>query len=159
MFRRWLNQLGESSGVEISSYPSFCDAVNVRLDAFQALGCRLADHTLDDFSYVNGSPAEVALLFEQVPRGDRLNASQNAVLRSGLLRQLGIEYHRRGWILQLHLAWTFPPWRSSVARLPLTAWLARCNSDPPGGLTIMRSACGRSWRRSRITACFQPSLA
>ncbi|MGF1632504.1 MAG: glucuronate isomerase [Phycisphaerae bacterium] len=50
-----------------------------RLDAFAAAGCMLADHALDDWRYTPGEST------------------------SDVLRDLAIDYARRGWVLQLHL--------------------------------------------------------
>lgn len=102
-FGDWVEQLGRASAVSITSYEAFCQAVCRRLDAFGELSCRLSDHGLDDFAYVSTSGADTAALFGHRLAGDALSAFEIVRLRSGILRFLGLEYGRRGWIMQLHL--------------------------------------------------------
>ena len=102
-FCAWAKRLGQATGITIEGYASFGDAVARRLDAFQALGCRLADHALDDFTYVSVGESQTAALFDRVLTGSTLNPAEAVALRSGMLRQLGTDYARRGLILQLHL--------------------------------------------------------
>ncbi len=99
----WIGRLGHATGLKIDSYETFRQAVGLRLDAFAVLGCRLADHGLDDFSYRRTSDADTARLFARRLSGELLSAAEGTGLRAGILRFLGIEYGRRGWILQLHL--------------------------------------------------------
>jgi glucuronate isomerase len=102
-YAEWLRQLGAATGGAIADYDAFCAAVGRRLDVFGRAGCRLSDHGLDDFSYLSVSGADTAALFARRLRGEGLAAGDVVRLRSGLLRFLGGEYARRGWILQLHL--------------------------------------------------------
>lgn len=102
-FAGWLAALGRTTGGPIDGYEAFQAAVRGRLDHFQRAGCRLADHGLDDFHYLSSEEADTAALFARRLTGESLGAADRLRLRSGLLRFLGIEYARRGWIVQLHL--------------------------------------------------------
>lgn len=102
-FSPWLRSLGEATGGPISDYDAFRAAVGGRLDAFARAGCRLSDHGLDDFSYVAVTDSEAAALFARRRRDETLSVAEAMRLRSGVLRFLGVEYARRGWIMQLHL--------------------------------------------------------
>ncbi|MBI5693453.1 MAG: glucuronate isomerase [Verrucomicrobia bacterium] len=103
-YAAWLARLGERAGGAVRDYPAFRAAVSARLDAFAAAGCRLSDHGLDEFAYVATSEAETAALYGRRASGEELGPAECVRLRSGLLRWLGGEYARRGWILQLHLS-------------------------------------------------------
>ncbi len=94
---KWMAQLGADS------HDGFTAAVVERLDAFDALGCRLADVALDDFTYVECEEPEAASLFARRLSGKALEAAEEVKLRSWLLGFLGRECARRGWILQLHI--------------------------------------------------------
>ena len=102
-FPAWVRQLGEATGVVIGAYDGFRAAVARRLDIFAAASCRLADHGLDDFYYVSVTEADTAALFAQRLGGEVLSVTDAMRLRAGILRALGAEYARRGWIMQLHL--------------------------------------------------------
>lgn len=102
-FTTWIGALGESGGAAIPDYEAFRAAVARRLDAFAATGCRLADHGLDDFRYIAVSDTEAAKLFGRRLAGEMLSSTDVVRLRSGILRFLGEEYGRRGWLMQVHL--------------------------------------------------------
>jgi glucuronate isomerase len=98
----FLAALGALAASPVRDYDAFRAAVLVRLDAFDHLGCRLADHALDDFAHAETDEATTAALFARRLAG-ALNDADQVRLRAGLLRWLGVEYARRGWTLQLHL--------------------------------------------------------
>ncbi|MEI7733288.1 MAG: glucuronate isomerase [Verrucomicrobiota bacterium] len=99
----WLAQLGTTTGTVINSFATFRQAVLQRLDVFHQLGCRLADHALDDFYYLVSAENETAALFNRRISGGALSPEDFGRLKSGLLLFLGGEYGRRGWAMQLHL--------------------------------------------------------
>jgi glucuronate isomerase len=99
----WLERLGDVTGITIHSFEAFCEAVRQRLDAFDALGCRLADHALDTFEYVPTKETTAANLFARRMLSKTFSESDALKLRSVILGFLGREYGRRGWIMQLHL--------------------------------------------------------
>jgi glucuronate isomerase len=121
-FPAWVRQLGAATGSVIESYDGFQAAVTQRLDVFAAAGCRLTDHGLEDFSYVSVAEADTAALFARRIGGGALTATDAMRLRAGILRFLGVEYARRGWIMQLHLG----AQRRTSSRL-------RCLAGPAGG--------------------------
>ncbi len=99
----WLRELGKATGDSIADFDGFCAAVSRRLDGFASAGCRLADHGLDDFSYVPVDAGDGAALFARRLGGESLSAHDAMRLRAAVLRWVGAEYARRGWIMQLHL--------------------------------------------------------
>lgn len=129
-FPGWVERLGAATGGATTDYDGFCAAVSRRLDEFGRLGCRLADHGLDDNTYVATSDAEAAGLFARRQRGEALSADEVLRLRSGLLRFLGTEYSRRGWIMQVHLG----AQRRTSSRLRRVA-------GPAGGYAAIGASC------------------
>jgi glucuronate isomerase len=108
-------------GVEAPGFPSFCTAlagqtgnavgsldaykaaVRLRLDVFDGLGCRVADHALDQPVFDPVADGVAARLFERRIAGGGLSALELQQLKTALLVFAGAEYHRRGWIMQLHI--------------------------------------------------------
>jgi glucuronate isomerase len=129
-FLPWLQALAATTGVAVTDFDSFRLAVVGRLDAFAHAGCRLADHALDDFSYVATGDSEAAALFARRLRGGALGEREAVLLRSALLRWLAIEYARRDWVLQLHLG----AQRQTSTRL-------RRLAGPAGGYATMGRPC------------------
>jgi len=126
----WLARLGATAGEEIRSFDAYRDAVCRRLDAFNVLGCRLADHALDALAYQSCPEAEAEALFRRRLAGAALSAEELVRLRSAVLRFLGSEYGRRGWIMQLHLG----AQRQTSSRL-------RRLAGPAGGYAGVGRAC------------------
>ena len=128
--RAWLERLGEMTGITISSFETFCEAVRQRLDAFDALGCRLADHALDAFKYAPVKETAIANLFARRLLSKTVPESDSLRLRSSILHFLGCEYGRRGWVMQLHLG----AQRRTSSRL-------RRLVGPAGGYAAPGNAC------------------
>ena len=73
--------LTAQTGVRITDTSSYLTAISHRLDVLHTVGCRFADHALDDG------------FFEGDANGEK----------RALLTYLGTEYAKRGWTLLLHL--------------------------------------------------------
>jgi len=122
--------LAASTGVVIDSFEVFRGAVVSRLDAFEALGCRLADHALDTFDYVPTDSETARRLFARHAAGEALSPADAVCLNSAILRFLGGEYGRRGGIMQLHLG----AQRHTSTRL-------RKLAGPAGGYAAIGACC------------------
>ena len=126
----WLRRLGDAAGIAVGTYEAFLCAVRQRLDAFDALGCRLADHALDAFAYESADEETTAGLFARSLAGEALSEREALLLRSAVLRFLGGEYAARGWTMQLHLG----AQRRTSSRL-------RALAGPAGGYATIGRAC------------------
>ena len=71
---------------------AFKEAVRKRLNLFNSLGCKLADHALDNFYYETAQDDLLAKLFERHKTGNILSRTEILQLRSGILHWLGTEY-------------------------------------------------------------------
>ncbi|MBP5305829.1 MAG: glucuronate isomerase, partial [Lachnospiraceae bacterium] len=69
----YIRRLGEVSGVSVSDIKGIKKALKMRLDHFEAHGCKVADHGM-----------------ENIPKEDEI------------LEFLAEEYAKRGWVMQLH---------------------------------------------------------
>lgn len=129
-FSARIERLGLLTETTIDSFESFRRAVAKRLDLFDSLGCRLADFALDNFKYRAPEERTLAALFEQRIGGESLSANEMGELMSGVLRFLGLECGRRGWVMQLHLG----AQRQTSSRL-------RALAGPAGGYAGLGVAC------------------
>ncbi|MFO7937835.1 MAG: glucuronate isomerase [Kiritimatiellia bacterium] len=99
---QWLQQLGNAGGNPIVSYGDFCAVLNAQLDRFDLLGCKLADHALDDLDYIAVTQDECAGLFEKQLAEKALSSEEALKLKSGMLFWLASNYEDRGWTMQIH---------------------------------------------------------
>ncbi len=101
-FGSWLKKLSPEQ--DITSLSEYLQAVRTRLDVFDASACRLADHALDNgFSFELCTAETAESIFKKVITGTSLCANETVQLKSFVLRFLGEEYSRRGWVMQLHI--------------------------------------------------------
>ncbi len=97
--------LGASSGVEITDLASLEKAYLVSLDRFEALGCRTADHGMDDgveFVKPDAYHADEILKKAIASDGKDVSREELALFKAQMLRFFGIEYKKRGWVMQIH---------------------------------------------------------
>ena len=102
--------------------PELLAQLSSRLDAFHNAGCRIADHALDaGFRYQPDTGEDQAIF----------NGSKEGLCTtSAMLRLLGQEYARRGWILQLH-----------IGALRQTSERLRREAGPAGGYAGIGHSC------------------
>jgi len=129
-FASWVQELGVATGVAIDNLDAFYGAISRQLDEFAAAGCRLADHALDDFVYLETNDADAAILFARRLRAEALSDVELIRLRSALLRFLGTAYAQRKWVMQLHIG----AQRQTSSRL-------RRLAGPAGGYAAIGRPC------------------
>ena len=101
----YIKKLEESTGIEISDYDSLCRAYAVSLDRFASLGCKTADHGMDDFiRFVKPDKYHANEIFKKALASDGadVDADELALWKTQMMRFFGLEYVKRGWVLQLH---------------------------------------------------------
>lgn len=103
--RDYIAQLGASCGVEITDLDSLCAAYTASLDRFEALGCKTADHGMDNYiAFATPDPYHANEIFKKALANDGAGITEEelALWKSQLMRFFGKEYVKRGWVLQLH---------------------------------------------------------
>jgi len=102
-FPIYLASLSAVVGFPITSIEEWELAMSLRLDAFHAHGCRLADHGLDRIGFAFASRNQVARTFALAATGNPLTETESAGCKAALLIALGRQYHARGWVMQYHI--------------------------------------------------------
>ena len=118
--KSYIRTLGESCGVEICDLNSLCKAYGISLDRFESLGCRTADHGMDDYiSFRKPDPYHANEIFKKAIERDGadITAEELALWKSQMMRFFGLEYVKRGWVLQLHYGVLRNPNKTMFARL------------------------------------------
>ncbi len=103
--RSYIKKLSESCGMEISDYSSLCQAYITSLDRFEALGCKTADHGMDSYvSYKKPDIYHANEIFKKAVASDGEDISDEdiALWKTQMMRFFGLEYVRRGWVMQIH---------------------------------------------------------
>ncbi|MBQ5356261.1 MAG: glucuronate isomerase [Clostridia bacterium] len=101
----YYEKLGEAAGVAVRDLDSLKEALRRRIDFFDSMGCRTADHGLDEFPlFVKPDPyhADKAMKTALASDGKDVTPEQLCVLKCEMLAFLAGEYAKRGWVMQLH---------------------------------------------------------
>ncbi|MDR1399539.1 MAG: glucuronate isomerase [Treponema sp.] len=111
-FAEYIASLGKASGKTITNLDELLDALRSRLDFFDKNGCCAADHGLESLAFAVASDGttgmfwekEVGETFKKALAGQTSDPRSFDSYQTFLLRFFGEEYHRRGWVMQLHLS-------------------------------------------------------
>ena len=99
----WVDRLGAAADVDVRDYDSFMEALRSRHEAFHAVGCRLADHGLDQPYAGEAPPATVAAIFDTVRAGGEVGLDAVWMFKATMLYEFGAMHAERGWVQQVHL--------------------------------------------------------
>ncbi|MEM6699882.1 MAG: glucuronate isomerase [Bacteroidota bacterium] len=102
-FTSYLQKLGKAANIKIKGWESLQAALEQRLDFFHNAGCRLSDHGLEQVVAVDFSESVVNQALKDKLAGKEIAATAAAQYQSAVLHYLGLAYHKRGWVQQLHL--------------------------------------------------------
>jgi glucuronate isomerase len=102
-FPAFCRALGNCAGVPINSLDAFEAAVVQRMDHFDFLGCMVADLGMDQPVFAPVGVGDAARHFERLLAGQVLTTLELQQLQTHLLVFAAAQYHRRGWMMQLHI--------------------------------------------------------
>ena len=101
-FKAYINRLAEVSGVEIRSFTTLIDALEVRHRFFESVGCRLSDHGIEEFYAEDYTQQEIEQIFAKVYGGTQLTDEEIRKYKSAMLVEFGVMDHKTGWTQQFH---------------------------------------------------------
>lgn len=113
-YLEYLGKLEAASDTAIARFADLQQALGKRLDHFAAHGCVASDHGLEILRYAPLADEQTldAILAKRLS-GKALEETEIAQFQTALLVWFGREYHRRGWVMQLHIG----PIRNNNARM------------------------------------------
>lgn len=106
-YAAYLKRLGEAAGMAVSDWESLRAALSSRMDFFVQAGCSISDHSLEPPVFDPNTTDDVAAraVKKAILNGsEALTACEINAYKTRLLSWLGGEYHKRNWIMQLHMA-------------------------------------------------------
>ncbi|RKF20067.1 glucuronate isomerase [Alginatibacterium sediminis] len=104
-FVDYIANLEQVSDLSISSFSQLQDALMKRLDHFDAHGCLAADHGIEILRFANIPSEQVldGILLKGLTKQTTLSELEIAQFGSAVQVWLATEYHRRNWVMQLHI--------------------------------------------------------
>ncbi len=101
-FADYISSLQEAAGIHINSYQALLDALRKRHDFFDSMGCKSSDHGIETFYEVEPTEREVAGIFAKALEGKKPGGGEVQKFRMGLLHDLAVMNHEKGWVQQFH---------------------------------------------------------
>jgi glucuronate isomerase len=102
-YQGYLEKLGASSNLSISTYQDFLDALKSRHDFFHSAGCRVSDHGLEQFYETAWKETEIKNIFEKVRNGKNPDRQEREKFQSAMLLQFAEWDAEKKWVQQFHL--------------------------------------------------------
>ena len=102
-FNAYVGQLEAASGMSITSYDNFMEAIEKRHLFFHENGCRLSDHGLETIYAANYTTAEIKAIFDRIRAGQIPSADEVLKFKSAMLYEFAVMDHSRNWTQQYHL--------------------------------------------------------
>jgi glucuronate isomerase len=103
VYKSYLERLGKSAGISISTYSGLIDALKKRHDFFHSVGCRISDHGLERFYNVQFTETDLKTIFLKVFNGETPDRSDSEKFQSALLLQFAEWDFEKQWVQQYHL--------------------------------------------------------
>lgn len=101
-FKAYVEKLSEVSGVTISNFNEYIDAIQKRHDFFNEMGSRLSDHGIEEFYAEDYTDAEINNIFIKVLGGKKLTELETLKFKSAMLRIHAEMDYASNWTQQYH---------------------------------------------------------
>lgn len=98
----YLLTLEAASGIPIHSFADLKTALSARQMYFDRLGCRVSDHGISTACCTPASDDELETIFSKRLAGEQITTVEEQKFKTAFLLFAGREYHRLGWVMQLH---------------------------------------------------------
>ncbi|NMA72562.1 MAG: glucuronate isomerase [Bacteroidales bacterium] len=99
----WITQLSNLTNININSYEKLRTALYKRIEFFNLMGCRLSDHSIEGFEYIETDLDEVNTIFTKKIKNEPLKDIEINKYKSFLMHDLCLKYKEVDWVTQLHI--------------------------------------------------------
>lgn len=101
-FSDYVAKLGEVSDMAINSFAQMVDALKKRHEFFEANGCKLSDHGIEEFYDEPYTDSQIEIIFEKSMRGQQLSAQEVRQYKHAFLKVCGEMDSDADWTQQYH---------------------------------------------------------
>ena len=101
-YLKYLSTLEEASGKTISSFADLKQALLIRMDYFNLMGCKVSDHGLNFVCYYPAEEEEIERIFSKRLSQKEISHLEELQFKTAFLLFVGRQYHKRNWVMQLH---------------------------------------------------------
>ena len=101
-YRAYVDRLSEVSGISIQSFDDLVDALQKRHDFFEANGCKLSDHGIEEFYDEPYTDSQIETIFSKALRGLTLSTQEVRQYKHCFLFVMAEMDHASNWTQQFH---------------------------------------------------------
>lgn len=101
-YKAYILSLEKAADKSITNFNELIDALQVRHDYFESLGCRLSDHGIEEFYAEEYSQAELSCIFDKVMLGQSPTEHEVRKFKSAMLVIFGEMDFDSDWTQQYH---------------------------------------------------------
>ena len=103
-FAVYIRKLSDAAGFPIRTVADVARALTIRMEYFDAMGCRAADHGLDYVMFRQAPEEELNETLRRALAGEAVTKEQREAYQTYLMLHCGREYARLGWAMQIHFS-------------------------------------------------------
>ena len=115
-YNAYIDKLSAAANVDINSFDKLFEALDIRIQHFHNVGCRLADFGLDYLYAEDYTDSGIEAIFQKVRSGKQLTAIELLKFQSACLYRFALQVNNLGWVQQFHAG----PVRNNNTRLLTT---------------------------------------
>jgi glucuronate isomerase len=102
-FKEYLEALGESAGMKISSVDGVIAALCKRADYFNEVGCRISDQAFEYVPFEASDGGELDAILQKALDGKEITAAETDKYKTAVMLALGKKYSELGWAMEIHI--------------------------------------------------------
>ncbi len=103
LFNSYVNQIESVSGISITSFDNFIEALDKRHKNFHDNSCRLSDHGLETIFATEYKQTEINTIFNSLRNGKIVSPEDSLKYKSAMLYEFAVMDHSRNWTQQFHI--------------------------------------------------------
>jgi glucuronate isomerase len=101
--KTYILKLQQVSGIEINSFDTLIEALDIRHKFFHETGGRLSDHGLERFYFTSFNASEVDKILKKLLHGETISSDEAEKYKTASMLELCKMNNKRGWTQQFHV--------------------------------------------------------
>ncbi|SFL78201.1 glucuronate isomerase [Salibacterium qingdaonense] len=102
-FEDWLTSMETAAGFSIQTVDDLLQAFSDRIDYFDSLGCRSADHGITAMFFESALKTDAEAVFQKKREGSAIDEKEIEQYKTYTLLRLAEMYAAKNWVMQLHI--------------------------------------------------------